>query len=174
MDLSISPTKSRSRQRTDNPIGSLVAVIRENPRATQQEHIAAFKQILRLGLLDDYGDYADAVVDEWCRIKYSTAYAAAVPPTPQQIKRRRRERLARQKAQRAAFDRARVAIVGKALERVMPNGKALGDCTGVECVAFGGWLTKVGEIVGDRLVKDVLSNRQVIKLAARRNEPAEK
>ena len=165
MDLNITPTKSHSRQRADNPIGLLAAVIAENPRATARGHIAALKQMLRL---EDYEDYADAIADEWCRIKYSTAYAAAVPPTPQQIKRRRRERLERQKAQQARLQRARVKFVGKVLERVMPNGKQLGDCTGVECASFGGWLIKVGEIVGSRLVKDVLSDQQVKKLAAQK------
>ena len=124
--------------------------------------------------LESYEDYAEAVANEWCRIKYSTAHGAAVPPTPEEIEARRKEREARHRAEQAAYARARVKVAGNVLDHITLNGKKLGDCTGYECTAFGGWYTRVGQIVGAKLVKDVLSNRQLIKLAARRNELTEK
>jgi hypothetical protein len=51
------------------------------------------------------------------------------------------------------------------LSLVMPNGKRLADCTGSECVQFGGWALKVGERVGpNRLVGDVLTEAQLRKI----------
>jgi hypothetical protein len=127
MDLSVIPAKSKSRQRerTENPIGLLASIIVQNPRGSTAEHIAAFKNMMRL---ESYADYAVAV----CRIKYSTAHAAAVPPTPEEIEARRKEREARRKAEQAAIKQARVKLVGNVLARVMPNGKAFGKCTGPE------------------------------------------
>jgi aminopeptidase N len=167
MDLEVAlgkSKKSRSRKRTENPLGLLASIIAQDPSAPASEHIAALTKLMRL---ESYEDYADAAIDEWARIKYSTAYGVAVPPTKEELERRRKERLARQKAEQAAADRARVKLVGNVLKHVMPNGKPLGDCTGIECTSFGGWLTKVGAVVGNKLVKDVLSNRQLIKLATK-------
>jgi hypothetical protein len=68
----------------------------------------------------------------------------------------------------------RVALKNAAKSRIvevvflnmpMPNGKKLRDCTGAECLKFGGWLAEIGKRCGPRRhVSDVLSEDQVAKI----------
>jgi hypothetical protein len=62
----------------------------------------------------------------------------------------------------AIADQVRDAIT---LNMMMPNGKKLRDCTGVECVGFGQQYIRLGEHVGDRLVGAVVkSDAKVAKI----------
>src|SRR5262249_40232308 len=163
-DLNLETRKARARLRQlENPIGLLCSIIAAKPKASVAEHIKEFVKLMRL---ESYEEYADAVADEGCRIKYSTAPAAAVPPTATEIEEARKRRFERQKAEQEAVARVKSKLVGKVLDHVMPNGKTLGNNTGPELVAFGGWFAAIGERVGNRKVKDVLSERQLIKLGA--------
>jgi hypothetical protein len=38
------------------------------------------------------------------------------------------------------------------LDFIMPNGKALRDCSGAECRAAGGWLTAIADRIGDNAI----------------------
>jgi hypothetical protein len=47
------------------------------------------------------------------------------------------------------------------LDLLMPNGKALRDCTGTDCRKFGGWFSRIADRVGSKKVGDVLSEKEV-------------
>jgi len=36
------------------------------------------------------------------------------------------------------------------MDLIMPNGKLLRDCTGTQCIRFGGWFTCIGKKVGGK------------------------
>lgn len=147
-----------------NPFGYFIAVIRERPDAGRAAHVAAFK---RLVLGEDSSDYAEAIVDEWCSLRYSTALEAAVPLTPADLERRANERAQRKRAaDKAAADLAQRIIGGIAeitLAYVMPNGRPLAENTFADCAETGGFfldvakLGKPAEIVGDVITADQLA-----------------
>ena len=47
------------------------------------------------------------------------------------------------------------------LDLTMPNEKRLAECTGFECVKFGGWLGAVGKAAGKQLVGKALTEKEV-------------
>jgi len=160
------------RRRSDKvvpPFSLLISFLRDakGASADQARHIRDFIELLNS---EGYEEVRDAVIDEWARIKYTTAYSAAHPPTIDEL-RRRREELRRQRQEaaeqaRKAIDAAKLKITRRALSLVMPNNKTLANCTGAECMQFGGWFSKVGERVGaKRLVGDVLTNKDLLKIA---------
>jgi hypothetical protein len=147
------------------PLSLLISVIKEIGGNFEKEisHKHAFKKLMRD---QDYEDFRDEVIDEWLRIKYSTALGAAIPLNPAELKRRHVEQQKKRQQVRDEINGMKFKIMGKALELIMPNGKKLGQCTGTDCLRFGGWLSKVGEAVGPtRLVGDVFSENDLAKLA---------
>jgi hypothetical protein len=52
------------------------------------------------------------------------------------------------------------------LDFIMPNGKALRDCSGAECRAAGGWLTAIADRIGD----NAIVGAKLGEAAARRDE----
>jgi hypothetical protein len=53
------------------------------------------------------------------------------------------------------------------LDLMMPNGKALRDCTGIDCRKFGGWFGRIADKVGRKKVGDVLSEKEIRNLRKR-------
>lgn len=137
------------RRITENPLGLFISIIREAPKADQKAHRRALRGLL---LSPGYEDFLDAVIDEWQRIKYSTALRAAVPPSTKEIKERVAQRKLAANREETAVEKAKALIGERMLNLVMPNGKPLRDCTGAECVAFGSYFTKIGQAVGPRRV----------------------
>ena len=157
-------SRESEQRRHSNPLSLLISLIRDIGGTQQREsqHKAAFKQLLAD---PNYEEFRDAVIDEWVRIKYSTALQAAHPPTIAQLK----QTWASKHAQHSdTVNALKAKIKGRILKLVMPNGKALEHCTGAECVEFGGWYTTIGERVGPmNLVGKVLTNAEVMQLLAR-------
>jgi hypothetical protein len=59
-----------------------------------------------------------------------------------------------------ALDRKVAAIV--LLDLMMPNQRALRDCTGAECAGFGGWFAAIARrVASDEFVGDVLDEAQL-------------
>lgn len=155
--------KPHKRQERENPLGLFISVIREAPEAGQVTHRHQLRHLL---LSSGYEDFLDAVIDEWQRIKYSTALRAAVPPTPAQIKERAAQRKQKAIQEEASVEKAKGLIGERLLEFTMPNGKFLRDCTGAECKQFGGLFTRIGKrVTNNRLVGDVLSAEQLARLS---------
>jgi hypothetical protein len=156
---------SRKSSLDARPLSLLVSIVRENGGGVknQSRHKAAFISLIKQ---EGYDDFLDALLDEWVRIKYSTAASAAFPPTAAEMKARVAEQKSRKAKERAEIDKAKLKITRRALDLIMPNKKPLAKCTGAECVAFGGWIAKIGARVGpNRLVGDVLTNKDLIKMA---------
>jgi hypothetical protein len=146
------------------PLSLLIATIRDvgGKDDKQGQHKRTF-----LRLLNDVGyeDFRDAVLDEWFRIKYTTALSAANPPTTAEIKARRERQKQEANEAQNQVNNIKLKIMNNVLDMVMANGKKLSECTGAECLRMGGWLTRIGESVGPkRLVGDVLSQKDIIKL----------
>ncbi len=61
------------------------------------------------------------------------------------------------------FDRSeKAAADGNLFELVMPNGKTLGECTGVEAGAFGEYFTEMQQIV-DVVLRRYIGREMPIK-----------
>jgi hypothetical protein len=147
------------------PLAVLITIIRDKGGTSddQSKHIKAFKALLNE---EGYEDFRDAVIDEWARIKYSTAFSAANPPTASELRQRLEEQRRRQEAERDAISSIKFKIIKRALSLIMPNGKTLACCTGAECARFGGFFTKISERVGaTELVGDVLTTRDLVEIA---------
>jgi hypothetical protein len=139
----------RQRQEKENPLGLFISIIRATPTGDQASHSRKMRNLL---LSDGYEDFLDAVIDEWQRIKYSTAFRAAVPPSIKVIKERAAQRKLAIASEAAAVEKAKSLIGVRLFNLMMPNGKPLHECTGAECVKFGGYFTKIGNAVGPRKI----------------------
>lgn len=152
----------RRREEKENPLGLYISVIRQSPKSDQAAHRRKLRNLL---LSEGYEDFLDAVMDEWMRIKYSTALRAAVPPSTKEIKARAEKRKQEASMERAAAEKAKALIGERLFNLIMPNGKPLNACTGAECVKFGGYFTKIGKAVGPRrVVGKVMSASQLTSL----------
>ena len=149
-----------------NPLALLISTIRETG-GNEEQHKAAFKRLLAD---PDYEEFCGAVIDEWLSIKYSTALQAAHPPTAAQLKQHSDTRHARIAEQRQAVEILKHKIKGRLLQLIMPNGKRLAECTGAECIEFGGWYIAIGEHVGStNLVGKVLKESEILQLLGRQS-----
>jgi len=139
----------RTRQDRENPLSLFISVIRETPKGNQITHSRKLRNLL---LSDGYEEFLDAVIDEWQRIKYTTALKAAVPPSTAEIKKRAAAKKALAEKEEAAVEKAKALIGERIFYTIMPNGKPLHECTGAECVKFGNHFAKIGKHVGPRRV----------------------
>lgn len=162
----VSHKAARSRTRSESPLGLLIASIQERIGLSERDHRAAFRRLI---LSPGYEDFIDAVVEEWMSIKYSTALRAAQPLSIQEVRANVSRRL-QQREEKAAQVVAAKEIMGlRLLDLVMPNGKALRDCTGGDCIRFGGFYTRIGKKVGKaRVVGKVLTAADLIGLLKNR------
>ncbi len=160
-EISESRANKTNETKRARPLALLISVIRDQGGTNEVQHKIAFQR-----LLDEngYEDFRDAVVDEWIRIKYSTAFAAAHPPSVEELKHRAAANKAKQAAERKEIDKAKIRIT-TALSLIMPNKKTLARCTGAECILFGSWYVKIGERIGPtQLVGRVLTNQDLAAL----------
>jgi hypothetical protein len=150
----------RATWRKDNPRSLLEAIIAKNPKANEEKIHAMFwreieddKQLLR------------ACVEYWLDNNYRSL----------SIEKQKTRPLAgaQKSAQDAAVQgvvkeiRQRIAIEAQIvlLDLVMPNNKKLADCTGVECLSFGGWMAAIAkQVPATSIVSEVLSENDVRKL----------
>jgi hypothetical protein len=158
--MSLSPNTHQNDAAAEQPVrplGLLIAFLREVGGTIDDEKHHERLFLNRINE-DGYEDFRDAVVSEWFSIKYSTAFTAAHPPTAQQL-------LKRSKAAKKTTSQLKLALIAGFLKLTMPNGKKLSDCTGKECIAFGGLFQKIGERVGpDKRIGDVLTEKQIAAL----------
>ena len=152
----------RRRQERENPLGLFISIIRQAPKSDQATHR---RQLRGLLLSPGYEDFLDAVIDEWQRIKYSTAHRAAAPPTLKEIKSRAEVRKQEISRELVAVEKAKALIGERLFNMIMPNGKALRECTGAECVQFGGYFIKIGKAVGAKeIVGNVMASGDITSL----------
>lgn len=151
------------KSKKESPLGLLIAVIRVDPEASKESHLAQFRTLL---LQEDYYEFLEALILEWFSIKFSTAMRAAQPPTAEALRKRAAARKADRKRESDLITKAKGLIGTRLLDFIMPNSKKLRDCTGAECKQFGGLFARIGKRVGNkRVVGDVLSAEQLARLS---------
>ena len=157
-----------ARRHKESPLGLFIALIGEHRDASEPMHKAKFRGMLRQ---EGYEDFVDAIIDEWMAIKYSTAQRAALPPAVSDVVKRAKARKQRveqeQKQEQKATASAKILIGQRLLSFVMPNGKALRENTGDECKRVGGIFSAIGELVGSRLVGDVLKPADIAAMTGK-------
>jgi hypothetical protein len=165
MEAAIIARAPRRKQNKENPLGLFISVIRDEPKSDQTTHRRHIRGLL---LSPGYEEFLDAVIDEWLRIKYSTAYRAAVPPTTKEIKERAERRKVLNLQEEKAVRKAKALIGERLFNLMMPNGKPLHQCTGAECIKFGSYYAKIGKAAGpDKVVGDVMSADDITTLLER-------
>lgn len=157
------PIARARRDHKESPLGLYIAVIKDLPNAGEVQHKRAFK---RMVLSDGYEDFVEAIIQEWQSIKYSTALRAAQPPGISEIKAAAAKRKARREEETSLVKTAKQVLGVRLLEMVAPNGKHLGDCTGKECLLFGGFYEAIGHKVGaDQTVRDAMTAKELAAIA---------
>lgn len=161
---------SSRRSHKESPLGLYIAVIKELPKGSEHAHKLAFK---RMVLSDGYEDFVAAIIQEWQAIKYSTALRAARPPGIAEIKAAAATRQKRRADEVSLVKTAKQVIGSRLMEMVTPSGKALGDCTGAECLAYGGFFGAIGKsIKKDQTVRDALSTNDLAAIAKKQRVAA--
>lgn len=158
-DISINPgvrghTRTTWRDAT-HLRGLLLKLITRHPDATRDELEAMYLVKAR---------EVPALVDEALCRSFDNDLARVQQPA--------RVRSQRPSAADIAATTQRLTVV--MLDLIMPNGKALRDCTGKECRQAGGWLTKVADRVGDHgVVGAALDEQEIAAIFARNVRAAE-
>lgn len=162
-------TRNAAPERKSRLTDLLAAIIAEAPQMAEAYHKAACREML---LREGYEDYLDDAITTAMGLRYKEARRIAFPPNRNDIQEKVAKRAADVKAAQARVDGVKETILKSAaklllLDLVMPNGIKLRDCTGADCIGFGGWLTAIGKKVGDgRKVGDVLSEREIRSISA--------
>jgi hypothetical protein len=158
MDLGTTGAKRQSWEK-DNPRELLRRLIERHPENSRKRHLAEFKK-----LIANRESYWNTIVEYW----FSNNYSSLIdPPDQEERQSRALEKQAELQTRLEQEIEARVKIA--LLDMVMPNGKALRECTGKECRHFsskiGAWLLRVAKQIKptDR-VGDVLTEKQLRKL----------
>jgi hypothetical protein len=153
----------RATWRTINPRSLLFQLIQDHKRADEQQ----WRELFWKEVQED-SDYLHAIVEYWLDHNIRSLMERSDPQLQrsQQKQKRFQQRQAMTAAAKAGLQErieTEARIVLLALE--MPNGKPLGQCTGEECKAFGGWFRKIGaQVPAKTQVAAVLSENQLKKL----------
>jgi hypothetical protein len=152
-ELNIDPgVKGQTRSTWRDPThlrGLLMKLVRLYPDASRDE-------LEELFLIE--AKTQDSLIDEALRRAFDNDFARMEQPSPRPRKKLTEAEIA------AAAERLKAIVL---LDLILPNGKKLGDCTGKECRAAGGWLIEVGARVGDRgVVGETLNEAEVAKIFA--------
>jgi hypothetical protein len=152
-DININPGvrgHTRSTWRDETHLrGLLIKLMTRHPDATRDELEAMYLTKARK---------VPALVDEALRRSFDNDLARIQQPA--------RARPQHPPAADIAAATQRLTVV--LLDLIMPNGKALRDCTGKECRQAGGWLVKVADRVGDRgVVGATLDEQEIAAIFAR-------
>ena len=138
----------------------IAAVIKENHRKTKATQQAVFKSTM---LSPGYEEYVDAALGLVFALLYTRAQTTAYRPTREELEQSASER----RQERAEVDRTVAAVTGMILggrpwDYIMPNGKALGDCTGAECRDIGGFFEYIGlEVPANELVRHRMTENEI-------------
>lgn len=141
-----------------NPRDLLKAIIEQNPKVSERKLLAVFASRAK-----DDEDLIDTIIEYWF---VNNSRSIMNPAERQQrLAIARTERaVATAAAVKSAKSRIEALAAAMTLAFVMPNGKQLRECTGIEVGAWGRVGAKIAKIVGKRKVGDVLSDAQLKKL----------
>jgi|SRR5579859_5220155 len=139
----------------NNPRKLVAALLKRYPDDTKEQALERFLDIAREN---------EAMIETALTYFHANAWQALTRKerSPSEKEARRKETEA---AVAAAKAKVTDAIEAKAklllLDLIMPNEKRLAECTGFECIKFGGWLGAVGKAAGKQLVGKALTEQQV-------------
>lgn len=141
-----------ARRAKKNPIELMVSIRQADPSADKARVIARFVREVRA---DD--KYDDATVEYAAHIIWNNLNATSTQRKPRRIDR------VRQQAKELAEAAKRAQSVRKMilLEWIMPNNKPFGDCYAFELAQWGSRFTTIAKKIGDKRVRDVLSEKAV-------------
>jgi hypothetical protein len=125
-----------------NPREIIVRLVEENPAASKDVLFLKFREELR-----DDEDQQRAV--EWYFFVNMHSYLAT-------SRNAHRGMPLRSTKHRNRVSAIKQQVLSLSLDFVMPNGKALRDCTGTYCERTGGMVAKIGKHVGRRKVGAVI------------------
>jgi len=145
-----------------NPRDLLKKLIEEHSGADRP---ALFRMFIdRLNEEPDADDYKQTIIEYWFANNYHSLVGAAVAPPAEKrsIETTTATTMVRERVREKIREGAQIVL----LDMVLPNGKALKDCTGRECrelaPRIGEWLERVAKKVrANELVGDRLSEEQV-------------
>lgn len=151
-----------------SPRGALMELINENPSASEDRVLKLFAERVKEGSDEDY---ISPIIEYWFAHNYPSLMKGARPPALRVVAREAAVAKDAEIQEKVIFrikEEARMIL----LDMVLPNGKALRDCTGRECERLGNkvgaWLGKVaGKIKPNETVGDVLDEAAVRKLYGR-------
>ena len=145
--------------RESNPRDMLWRIMKELP--TKKE---AFKQFMSEIKDPDNEDYLDVALEYWFTLNYRSLSNESVPAVEKVVHKQQKQREVEEvKEEVQAVIRKQAMIL---LDFVMPNDKALRDCTGTEVAKFGGKFVEIGQKAGKRKVGAVLTDDDLRKLQA--------
>ena len=128
--------------------GMLLKLMTRNPDTTREELEAMYLA---------KAEKTPALIDEALRRAFDNDLSGIQRPLA-------KHRIVSKQEITAAAERLSNVVL---LDLIMPNGKALRDCTGRECRQAGGWLTKIADRVGDRgVVGATLDEQQIAVIFA--------
>lgn len=146
--------------RSGNPRDLLRRIIEEDPSASKVELLKACRDEI---IKDE--DMVDAVIEYWFSNNYHSLIGQKSTTCDAQQKRRQSISEVATNIKERIEERAQMLL----LDMILPNGKALRDCTGRECANLGNrigqWLKRVSaEIRPTQRVGDALSEERVRQL----------
>jgi hypothetical protein len=136
-----------------NPRALFERIVQENPGTRPEVRMNMFWEAIR-----EDPDYLQVCVQKWF-VDTERAYRAEIRGTHSGGKD--------SNGTRATIDGIKAGLEAKLGALILmsfptPADKVLGECTGGECLSFGGWYINVGRKVGQKkLVKDTLSEDEL-------------
>jgi hypothetical protein len=145
--------------RKSSPRDVLRRIISEEPDASKSQLLT----MCRDEILKDE-DMVESVIEYWFSNNYHSLIGPTARPTSFSSRQLRESRI--ETAKTAIVERIEERAQMILLDMIMPNGKALKECSGKECASLGKrispWLARISKAVPpSKLVGDVLSEERV-------------
>lgn len=152
--------------RRANPRDLLKRVIEENQGHDRTALLKAFREEV---MAEDGEDYLDSIIEYWFANNYHSLTVQPKPPTSASpTATKRRTEAVKSKITERIHKEAQMIL----LDMMLPNGKALRDCTGKECLRLSGkigaWLKAVAaQVKPNQKVGAALSEKDVREMYGR-------
>lgn len=148
--------------KTSNPRALLERLWKQNRQCSKDELFEIFRhKILRNNAM------IDTIIGYWFDNNFRSLTTSETTTEERMESRKVKRDLVEEKTKtiRAAITEKIEEESVRLLETILlPNNVCLGDSTGLECVKAGGWLKMVGKMVGKNRVRDVLSNKEILRI----------
>jgi hypothetical protein len=156
MDMGVTGAKRQSFSRS-NPRELLRTLVEQHPQWSRERIFSELRDRV-MGARDKA--YLDTILEYW----FANNYHSLVPEVDRAERQAARSKAASD-VKAAIEDHIKIAL----LDMMMPNGKPLRQCTGLECARFsskiGAWLLRISkQIKPTDIVGDVMTEKQLRQL----------